>query len=445
MIDTTAASTIDEPPTQTPGPVQERERIAALDVLRGVALLGILAMNIRSFAAPFATYLNPTLMHEYSGASRAAYWVTTLVFDTKMISIFSILFGAGALIYSGKGGDGNVSATRLWYRRNFWLLIIGLVHAYLIWEGDILVVYSLCALLFLWWTRKLPAWALILLATVMLAIGGALSIGHATVWDIYTPEEQAEEISLWQPTSNQLAEELAIYRDGYLGIVAHRAPLVFFVQTLYFLLFFLWRAGGMMVLGEGLMKWGILTGARSKSFYLAMALVGYVVGLPLVWIGLRELDAVSYSVPQRFLLDLYNYFGSIAVALGHVGLVLCLLGRWPMSGWFDRLAAVGRMALTNYLVQSLICTTLFYGYGFNLYGRLDYAWQLAVVAAVWTLQLIVSHWWLRRFQFGPVEWLWRWLTYGVRPPMIRDEHPSRTGPALDDTPLNITSSSTKGE
>jgi uncharacterized protein len=410
--------TIDEVAVDTPHPVAERERIVALDVLRGVALLGILPMNIRSFAAPFAAYFNPLAMFDYSGASRAAYWATTLLFDTKMISIFSMLFGAGALIYSEKPSTGKTSPTRLWYRRNFWLLVIGLVHAYLIWTGDILVVYSLCGFIIVWWTRKLPAWALALLATVMFAIGGLLVIGQAAAFQILTAEEQAAKNSLWQPTPDELAGELAVYRDGYLGIVAHRAPEALMIHTMYFLWFFLWRAGGMMVLGQGLMKWGILTGARSSRFYLTMALLGYLVGFPIVWIGLAKLEAAEFVLPQRFMLDLYNYFGSIAVALGHVGLVLWLFQRWPRSPWFDRLAAVGRMALTNYLMQSLLCTTLFYGYGFNLFGRLDYARQLAVVAAVWALQLTLSPWWLRRFQFGPVEWLWRWLTYGVRPPML---------------------------
>jgi uncharacterized protein len=173
----------------------------------------------------------------------------------------------------------------------------------------------------------------------------------------------------------------------------------------------------MMVLGQALMKWGVITGTKTNRFYLSMALAGYVIGFPLVWIGMQQLEAIQFAVPERFSLDLYNYFGSIAVALGHVGLILWLLRVYPGSPWFGRLAAVGRMALTNYLMQSVICTTLFYGYGFNLFGRLNYAWQLLVVVAVWALQLIVSPWWLRHFQFGPVEWLWRWLTYGTRPPM----------------------------
>ena len=388
-------------------------------MLRGVALLGILAMNIRSFAAPFAAYINPLAMYEYAGASRAAYWATTLVFDTKMMSIFSMLFGAGAIIYSGKTSDGKISATRLWYRRNLWLLIIGLIHAYLIWVGDILVVYSLCAFFFLWWTRNLPAWVLVLLATVMFAVGGLMMIGEAAAFEMLSAEERTEEASQWQPTHAEVDEEIEIYRDGYLGIAAHRAPAALYIQTVYFVAFFLWRSGGMMVLGQALMKWRVLTGARSSGFYMALALSGYLVGLPLVWIGMQRLEAVRFAVPERYTLDLYNHFGSIAVALGHVGLLLWLFRARPTSIWFDRLAAVGRMALTNYLMQSVICTTLFYGYGFNLFGRLDYAWQLVVVAAVWAIQLVASPWWLRHFQFGPVEWLWRWLTYGQRPPLRR--------------------------
>ena len=402
-----------------PEPVGERQRIAALDVLRGLALLGILGMNIRSFAGPFSTYLNPLVMYDYSGISRLAYWVTTLLFDTKMISLFSMLFGAGALLYAEKRSEPEVSTTRLWYRRNVWLLLIGLAHAYLVWEGDILVVYSLCGLLFVWWTRRLSVRALVILSAAMFSVGGFLSIGHAAGFADQPPAAQAEELALWQPSAGQLADEVNVYRDGYFGIVKHRAPLAFVAHTLFFVVFFLWRAGGMMVLGQGLLKSGVLTGGRTIRFYRALAIVGYAVGFPLVWTGQWQLEAAEFAVPQRFTLDLYNYFGSIAVALGHVGLVLWLYRSRTLPGCFDRLAAVGRMALTNYLMQSLICTTLFYGYGCGLFGRLNYAWQLVVVIAIWVLQLLVSPWWLKRHPFGPAEWFWRRLTYRARPPITR--------------------------
>lgn len=416
--DSSAIRAASAAPSAGPRPVGEAQRIAALDVLRGVALLGILTMNIRSFAGPFSSYVNPLVMYDYSGASRAAFWATALLFDLKMISIFSMLFGAGALIYSKKESAGR-STARLWFWRMLLLLGIGLIHAYLIWEGDILVIYALCGLIFLWWTRKLPAWALVGLGAAMFTLGGAFSLLTALGFDELPAEDRAFQASFWTPNAEQIAAELAVFRDGYLGIVKHRAPFALAVQTFFFLTFFLWRAGGMMVLGQGLMKLGVLTGARTRRFYATMAVAGYAIGLPLVALGQRQLELTQFAIPQRYILDLYNFFGSVAVALGHVGLVLWLFRARPEAGAFGPLAAVGRMALTNYLMQSLICTTLFYGYGFNLFGRLDYAWQLAVVAAVWALQLALSPWWLRRFHFGPAEWLWRWMTYRARPPMKR--------------------------
>src|SRR5688572_12938962 len=136
-----------------PAPVAPGERLETLDVLRGFALLAILAMNIRAMAAPLSAYMNPASLFEYSGASRAAYEFTSVVFDLKMMGLFPMLFGAGALLYAAKPGQAQASVTRLWFRRMFWLLVFGLVHAYLIWDGDILVPYALCGILVLWWVR----------------------------------------------------------------------------------------------------------------------------------------------------------------------------------------------------------------------------------------------------------------------------------------------------
>jgi uncharacterized protein len=402
-----------------PRPTAEPERIQALDTLRGVALLGILGMNIRSFAGPFSTYMNPLLMYEYQGLSRAAFWLTALVFDTKMMSLFSILFGAGSIVYATKGTAHGRSPTRLWFRRNVWLLAIGMVHAYLLWDGDILVTYACCGLLFLWWTRRLPPWALVAIASFMLLVGAFFQWGHAAEFEQMSAEKKAAELEFWQPTPEQIAKDVAAHRGPYLSLVFYRAPGVFEFQTVVFVFYFLWRAGAMMVLGQALMKLGVLSGARPARFYLALAAAGYTIGSPFVWVGIGELERIQFAVPGRYLVDLYNYFGSVAVALGHAGLILWLQHTGGLGRLADRLAAVGRMAFTNYLAQSLICTTLFYGYGLGLFGRLDYVWQLLVLIGVWSLQLLYSPWWLARAEFGPFEWLWRWLTYGTRPAFLR--------------------------
>lgn len=151
-----------------PLPVSDPERIESLDVLRGFALLGILAMNIRAMAAPVGAYATPYAFFEYDGASRASYILTTVAFELKMMGLFSMLFGAGVLLYAAKPTESGRPPRGLWFRRMFWLLVIGLVHAYLIWEGDILVPYALCGLLVLWWVRNWSARALATAAIVFL-------------------------------------------------------------------------------------------------------------------------------------------------------------------------------------------------------------------------------------------------------------------------------------
>src|SRR5215204_6254889 len=141
-------------------PVPASARIETLDVLRGFALLGILAMNIRAMAAPFGAYMYPYAMFDYTGVNRAAFIFTSTVVDLKMMGLFSMLFGAGVLLYAAKSTEDGRPPRGLWFRRMFWLLVIGLVHSYLIWAGDILVPYALCGILLLWWVRRLPAWAL---------------------------------------------------------------------------------------------------------------------------------------------------------------------------------------------------------------------------------------------------------------------------------------------
>ena len=147
-------------------------------MLRGFALLGILAMNIRGMAAPLSTYMYPYALFDYSGASRAAYLFTSVVFDLKMMGLFSMLFGAGVLLYAAKSSESGRPPHGLWFRRMGWLLVIGLVHAYLIWGGDILVPYALCGILILWWVRRLTAGPLMAASIALLAVGAALTVGH---------------------------------------------------------------------------------------------------------------------------------------------------------------------------------------------------------------------------------------------------------------------------
>ena len=237
----------------------------------------------------------------------------------------------------------------------------------------------------------------------------------------YWPAEQFQEFAASrQPGPEAVARELGIYRSGWFEQMEHRVPMALEMELFVIFIWGMWRAGGMMLIGMALYKLGVLTAQRSVTFYARMTVVGLAVGLPVV----------SYGVYRQFLSDwdpayffftgtLFNYWGSLGVSLAWIGMVLWVY-RVSTGGWLrNSLAAVGRMALTNYLMQSILCTTIFYGHGLGLYGRVERVGQVGIVVAIWILQLVVSPIWLRHFRYGPFEWLWRSLAYFELQPMRR--------------------------
>jgi uncharacterized protein len=405
-------------------PVSSRDRVETLDVLRGFALLGILAMNIRGMAAPLSAYLYPYALFDYSGASRAAYLFTSVVFDLKMMGLFSMLFGVSVLLYSTKSTESGQPPRGLWFRRMGWLLAIGLVHAYFIWGGDILVPYALCGMLILWWVRRLPGPALMAGAIALLGIGAALTIVHGLTWDGMTDAERAQEAAIMMPTPAQAREQLGWMLGSYTETVARHAPSVLTFQTLFFLTFFLWRCSGMMLLGMALYKWGFLDGRWSTRAYVQTAALCIPIGLGLAWYGTVELERARFALPLRILLDLWNYTGAVLASVGYAAVLILVVKHGALSRVRRALAAVGQMALSNYLLHSVVTSLLFLGWGVGLAGQFDYAEQLGVMVVIWASQLMVSPVWLARYYFGPAEWLWRSLTYWQRQPMRREVRPS---------------------
>jgi uncharacterized protein len=405
-------------------PVPQAERILSLDAIRGVAVLGILVMNIQSFALPSSAYLNPTALGPLAGAGWWVWLLSHLFADRKFISIFSMLFGAGVLLFTERAEARGAAPGPLHYRRMAWLLVFGLAHAYLLWYGDILVTYALCGMLaFLF--RKRPARALFITGLVALAFGSAIYLFFGWSMRFWPPASVANLLETWRPAPDRLAWETELYRGGWLGQMAHRAPLAFFLQVPFLLMYELWRAGGLMLVGMALYKWGVLAGERPPGFYRRLLAGGLVAGLGLAAYGVYRNVAAGWDVRYSFFLGpQWNYWAGVLIALAYIAAVVLACRAWPASGLVRRLAAVGRMAFTNYLVHTLICTTLFYGHGLGLYGRVDRLGQIAIVMAIWLLQLWYSPVWLARFRFGPFEWLWRSLTYGQRLP-IRLAAPQR--------------------
>ncbi|MEM9065736.1 MAG: DUF418 domain-containing protein [Planctomycetota bacterium] len=419
----------------------EKQRMLSLDVLRGVAILGILPMNILVFCAPFAAYGNPSIYFEGTALNYWIHGVIHVIFDLKMMALFSMLFGAGIAIYDAKSRKDGVDQTAkirwLWIRRACWLAFFGILHMVFIWEGDILFGYAMTSLVFAWWVRRLPTPWLVAVMGAVLLIHIVLAAGFGWIMHFIpvpgedaTPEQIAqyeESIAFIDPSPAQVAMLEEVYRGGYWGLLQHRLPLIAIIQLGMFPVYMLWRTGGLMLLGILLMRKGVLTGDRSPKFYGLMAAAGYLVGLPLVLGGLylnasNQWDPMYFSFPGQ----MPNTIGSIAVMLGHAGLLLWIVRSGVLSTVTGVLAKVGRMAFTNYISQSVICALIFYGYGAGLYGEIDRLGLIGIVAAIWLLQIAWSNAWLSAFRMGPLEWLWRTLTY-MKPQPLRLQSGSSEG------------------
>src|SRR5688572_17376320 len=395
-------------------------RIASIDVLRGVAVLGILLMNIQTFSMIESAYVNPTAYGEFAGVNAVIWGFTRLFADQKFMTLFSMLFGAGIVLMSERAIADGRSAAAAHYRRMIVLLIVGLMHAYLLWYGDVLTAYAIVGMVVYWARRWRPRVLLtvgIVLLFVPVLIFGAVQL----FMDFYPPEMIQEFWDSWQPDEELVAWELGVYRGGYWAQMEHRAKTSLEIQTVVLLIWFAWRVGGLMLIGMALFKWRILGAYRSPSFYWRMLLVGLGVGLSIEAIGMFYLVQREWDVRVMIPGLLFNYFASLFTAAGYLGAVMliCQRGFWPKLQ--RKLSAVGRMAFTNYLTQTIICTTFFYGHGLGLFGYLERWEQLLFVIGVWGLQLVWSDLWLRHFNNGPLEWLWRCATYMKVMPLRKEQ------------------------
>jgi uncharacterized protein len=392
-------------------PIAERDRIVAIDVLRGVAILGILLMNVQSFAMPSDAYLNPTAYGDLTGVNRGVWIITHLVADQKFISTFSMLFGAGIVLMAERAGP---RATVLHYRRMAALIVFGLIHAHAIWSGDILFSYGVVGLFTFfarnWPTRRLLVVGLLLHAvSTLFFVGSGLSLQNA-------PPAALEQINrdFWRSPPGDVAREIAAYRGNWLAQQTMRGPDATSMETFIFLIDTLWKTSGLMLIGMALYKLGVLSASRSVQFYRRLLAVGFGFGLPVVAFGVWSNFRAGWTLPYSlFIGSQYNYWGSVVVALGWMGVVMVWCQSRHLVALRARIASVGRMAFSNYIFQSVAGTLVFYGTGLGLFGRVERIGQVGVVFVIWTIQLFVSTLWLQRHAYGPLEWLWRRLTYGT--------------------------------
>ncbi len=387
------------------GPTAPDERIVSLDVLRGFAIFGILVVNIQDFGYPSAARLNPTQYGEFSGIELAIWLGSHIFFEQKFIALFSLMFGAGIVLFMQSKQSADRSASVLHYRRTFVLLLIGLVHAYVFWDGDILTIYALCGFIaVLFWEEEpkqlLGLGAVLIAIPTFLEISTAFSIGLSMTHEGWTATEAAIQSEI-QALGGSWVEGFAVRREN-----AFRAQTVNFLSTSG------WRYTGLMLWGMAAYKTGLLTNSWSRQSYRRLALGGAVVGFSFVGAGLVTVFQYDWAGGAGILSWGLNNAGALAIAPAYASLVMLYCKGRTSGPLITVFQAVGRTALSNYLFQTLVATTIFYGWGLGLFGQVDRVGQVGLILGIWLVQGTLSVLWLRRFEYGPVEWLWRRGTYG---------------------------------
>ncbi len=389
-------------------PINLKNRIHSLDLIRGFAVLGILIMNITSFSQINMAYMNPTIGAGLEGYNQYFHGFNYIFADTRFMSIFSMLFGAGVVLFTQRIEAKGKRVAALHYKRMFWLLLFGLIHAYFIWVGDVLVAYAICGSL-VFFFRKKSIRTLFIMAVILFLI--PISLNFMTYYGM--PEEALEStFAFFYPSTEQIALETEIMQGSYLEQMPLRLENALGLQTLVFMIETFWRTSAMMLLGMILYRKGILSGDKSTAYYKKMIWVGFVPGLILSSIGLSQVYTSEWS--GAYVMNIganYKFISGLFMALGYIGLVIWIYKKEIFKKLQNRLQATGRMAFTNYIGMSIICTFIFNGHGLGLFGTFDRLQQFLIVIAVWVIMLIISPLVLKKHQFGPLEWLWRKLTY----------------------------------
>lgn len=401
-------------------PTEAGNRIISIDILRGFAVLGILVMNIQSYSMPGAAYLNPTA-YESLKDNHLWVWLVSHVFaDQKFMAIFSMLFGASLVMLSSKARKEQLRSGNLQSRRFASLLFIGLLHAYLLWAGDILVSYAICGFM-MYYLRSKKTKSLFRLGITFLVIGFAISILMGYSIPFWEPGQfEALREAIWSPDKAAIIEEVTQYQSNWERQMLVRAPAAFELQTEVFITSTMWRVCGLMLIGMGFYKKRVFSTKQKGKYYRKMAIYGLGIGLPLVVIGTILHFHYDWDFEKSFFfISQLNYWGSVLMAIGYIGVIMILAKVYSRSGLTKRFAEVGRMALSNYLLQSIICSIIFYGHGFSLFGDLDRSAQLFIVLVIWVFLMIFSTVWLKFFRYGPFEWIWRSLTYGKLQPLSK--------------------------
>ncbi|MFD1786916.1 DUF418 domain-containing protein [Sphingomonas floccifaciens] len=396
------------------------DRYLTLDTIRGVAVMGILLMNIVNFGLIEAAYMNPRAQGGATGLDLAAWLVNFVLFDGKMRGLFSFLFGASTLLVIDRATAKGENPAKVHYSRMIWLLAFGLAHLWLVWRGDILAHYAMVGMIAFAF-RNRPTSGLVAIGIVLLVVQLVMMAGLATSVAMIaagplpgqSAADHAKSLTEFTngfgvPAPAQVARDMAAYSGSYPEIVRAR-----FAETAWWPITFLPIYGfetlAYMLFGMAGLRSGMLTGVWERRRYVKWLAIGFGIGIPgyaalAAWTVARDFSLVAVVTAAMAAATIIRP----AMIIGWASLIVLLMR--PGGALTTRISAAGRMAFTNYLLTSLICTTIFYGYGLGLYGRLPRAELYLIVLAVWAGMLLWSKPWLKHFAYGPFEWLWRSLS-----------------------------------
>lgn len=437
--------------TTTPlaAPVAQQDRIVIIDSLRGIALLGILMMNIPYFGLPEPSFDNLTLNNEMGTINQKVWYAINWFLEGSQRAIFSMLFGAGIILFVTrlqKRLDGLMPA-EYFIRRQLWLLFFGLVNAFvLLWPGDILFQYAICGII-VFVFRRTPVKGLLIAAGVCLLLmtvrenydlykqKGVISKGEAIAkmdtTKVKLTEVQKEDLGAMTGMKErsdtaglkkEMRKNLRQLRGSYAEVYNNLSNASTNAEF-YYTYYGLWDVLLFMFIGMAFFKNGILTGQASVKIYWALFIIGLGGGLLISYLRLQPLFQYKFSffeMTKHKALDFYEISRTIR-SLGIFGLIMLLYKSGLFKWLFALMRPVGQMAFTNYLMQSFMCNLFFLGIGFGMIGKLQRYEIYYVVGVVWVIEIIWSHVWLRFFRFGPLEWLWRSLTYWKIQPLKRKE------------------------
>ncbi|MDR7193858.1 DUF418 domain-containing protein [Luteimonas terrae] len=395
------------------GPVPTGERLEVMDVLRGIALLGVFAMNIEWFNRPMQQ-MGSGIPVDATGLDYAVAWVVYVFVAGKFWTMFSLLFGMGFVLMSGRITAAGLSVERVYLRRMAALLLFGVLHIVLLWPGDILHTYAIAGAILMAMRTMAPKWQLLTGLLLYAGIAACYLLFAAVMFLL--PE--ATLVELTAPIAASAERAASVYPDGGFGAVlvqrvSDYAQIGLMGQTMLVPMVL-----GVFLIGSWLMSGGWLQApAAQRRFWWRLLAITLPMGLLFTALGVSvgTTFALGAMDPRGILAQGLMLCGALSMSLAYIALIVLAWTSATGARVLGVFAPAGRMALTHYLGQSLICSLLFYGYGFGLWGELGRAAQTGIVLGVFALQIAVSHLWLSHHRHGPMEWTWRWLTYGRRP------------------------------